>query len=174
MAMADRIAVMDAGRIDQLAAPSEIYDHPSTPFVADFIGEMNHLEGTLERDGDQQVAVVGAARFPIGRVIRAAQAGERVRVGVRPEEVHANTEGEGVQAACLTAMVLGHDIQLVARLDTGDEIVAVQRRSGNEHLGDLGPGDKVWLGWGPGAALLLGPVDGAGGSRPAEPLEVQA
>ena len=52
MAMADRIAVMNAGRIDQLAAPSEIYDRPATPFVADFIGDMNHLEGTLERDGD--------------------------------------------------------------------------------------------------------------------------
>ena len=55
MAMADRIAVMDAGHIDQLAAPSEIYDRPATPFVADFIGEMNHLEGTLERDGDKLV-----------------------------------------------------------------------------------------------------------------------
>ena len=74
MAMADRIAVMDAGHIDQLAAPSEIYDRPATPFVADFIGEMNHLEGTLERDGDQLVAVVGQARFGIGRVIREAQA----------------------------------------------------------------------------------------------------
>ena len=73
--MADRIAVMDAGHIDQLAAPSEIYDRPATPFVADFIGEMNHLEGTLERDGDQLVGVVGQARFGIGRVIREARAG---------------------------------------------------------------------------------------------------
>src|SRR3954453_4148124 len=51
MAMADRIAVMDAGRIDQLGPPSEIYDRPATPFVADFIGEMNHFEGTLAPAG---------------------------------------------------------------------------------------------------------------------------
>ena len=98
MAMADRIAVMDAGHIDQLAAPSEIYDRPATPFVADFIGDMNHLEGTLERDGDQLVGVVGDARFGIGRVMREAQVGERVRLGVRPEEIHANTRGEGAPA----------------------------------------------------------------------------
>ena len=72
MAMADRIAVMNAGHIDQLAAPSEIYDRPATPFVADFIGDMNHLEGTLERDGEQLVCAVGAARFGIGRVVREA------------------------------------------------------------------------------------------------------
>src|SRR5215213_9154315 len=48
MAMADRIAVMHEGRIDQLGAPSEIYDAPATAFVADFIGDMNHLEGVLE------------------------------------------------------------------------------------------------------------------------------
>ena len=173
MAMADRIAVMDAGHIDQLAAPSEIYDRPATPFVADFIGEMNHLEGTLERDGDQLVGVVGSARFGIGRVIREAPVGARVRLGVRPEEIHAAASGEGVPADCQTAMVLGHDEQVVARLETGDEVVAVQRRS-SEGQG-ISPGDKVWLGWSPTAALLLGPADdGTDASRAAEPLEVQA
>src|ERR687889_1235976 len=98
MAMADRIAVMNDGRIDQLGAPSEIYDRPSTPFVADFIGDMNHLEGTLEREGDALVAVQGQARFGIGRVVREAKPGERVRIGLRPEEVHANTHGEGAPA----------------------------------------------------------------------------
>ena len=173
MAMADRIAVMDAGRIDQLAAPSEIYDRPATPFVADFIGDMNHLEGTLERDADQLVASVGGARFGIGRVVREAEVGERVRLGLRPEEVHANTRGEGTPATCQTAMVLGHNLQIVAVLETGEEIVARQRRTGDEGLGDLGPGDKLWLGWSPTSALLLGPANGAGLTA-AEPLELQA
>jgi len=174
MAMADRIAVMNAGHIDQLAAPSEIYDRPLTPFVADFIGEMNHLEGTLERDGDALVAAVGAARFGIGRVVREAQVGERVRLGLRPEEVHANARGEGAPATCRTAMVLGHDLQVVAELETGEEIVAVQRRAGDERLDGIGAGDELWLAWSPTAALLLGPADGASDARPAEPVEVQA
>jgi spermidine/putrescine transport system ATP-binding protein len=174
MAMADRIAVMDAGHIDQLAAPSEIYDRPATPFVADFIGDMNHLQGTLEREADSLVASVGAARFGIGRVVREAQVGERVRLGLRPEEVHANTRGEGAPATCQTAMVLGHHLQIVAVLETGEEIVARQRRAGDEGLSALAPGDKLWLGWSPTAALLLGPANGATDPRSAEPLEVQA
>ena len=96
---------------------------------------MNHLEGTLERDGDTLVAVhVGGARFGIGRVVREAEPGERVRIGLRPEEVHANTRGEGAPATCQTAMVLGHHLQIVAVLETGEEIVARQRRAGDEGL----------------------------------------
>ena len=174
MAMADRIAVMDSGRIDQLAAPSEIYDRPATPFVADFIGDMNHLEGTLEREGGNLFAAVGEARFGIGRVVREADVGRRVRLGLRPEEVRANARGDGTPATCQTAMVLGHDLQIVAVLETGEEIVAVQRRAGDERLNEVGSGDRVWLEWSPTAALLLGPADGAGGVAAAEPVEVQA
>jgi spermidine/putrescine ABC transporter ATP-binding subunit len=174
MAMADRIAVMNAGRIDQLDVPSEIYDRPATPFVADFIGEMNHLEGTLEGGDGNLVAAVGDARFGIGRVVREARTGDRVRLGVRPEEVHANTRGDGVAATCQTAMVLGHHVQIVATLESGDEIVALQRRAGDDPLEEVRPGDKLWLGWSPSAALLLGPADGAADEAARDPLEVQA
>ena len=71
-------------------------------------------------------------------------------------------------------MVLGHDLQVVAVLETGEEIVAIQRRTGDERLNEIGPGDKVWLRWSPTAALLLGPADGAAAPRTAEPAEVQA
>jgi len=174
MAMADRIAVMDAGHIDQLDAPSEIYDRPATPFVADFIGDMNHLEGTLQRDNGNLVAEVGDARFGIGRVVREARPGDRVRIGLRPEEVHANTHGEGAPATCQTAMVLGHHVQVVALLQNGDEVVALQRRAGGEHLETLAAGDRVWLGWSPTAALLLGPANGGRPATTSDPVEVQA
>jgi spermidine/putrescine transport system ATP-binding protein len=172
MAMADRIAVMNAGRIDQLDVPSEIYDRPSTPFVADFIGDMNHLEGTLEHDDGNLVAAVGRTRFGIGRVVREARPGERVRLGVRPEEVHASTRGEGAPATCQTSMVLGHHVQIVATLESGDELVALQRRAGDERLEEVAPGDKVWLGWSDSAALLLGPANGAAAEAAGDPLEV--
>jgi spermidine/putrescine transport system ATP-binding protein len=175
MAMADRIAVMHAGRIDQLDAPEAIYDRPSTPFVADFIGDMNHLEVTLERDGDRLVGVLGAARFGIGREVRGAGVGSRVQIGLRPEEVHANTRGEGVPATCQTAMVLGHHLQIVATLETGEEILARQRRTGEDDLHALGAGARVWLGWSPAAALLLGPADGRNGAATDfPPLELRA
>jgi ABC-type Fe3+/spermidine/putrescine transport system ATPase subunit len=151
-----------------------IYDAPATPFVADFIGDMNHLEGTLQRDGDQLVVDVAGARLGVGRVVRDAPVGTRVRVGLRPEEVHANTRGEGSPATARTAMVLGHHLQVVARLDGGAEMLARQRRAGDEGLTGLAPGDRLWLGWSPAAAMLLGPVDGASPARVDEPLELQA
>jgi hypothetical protein len=70
--------------------------------------------------------------------------------------------------------VLGHHLQIVAVLETGEEIVARQRRAGDEGLGDLAPGDKLWLGWGPSSALLLGPEDGVADAPAAGPVEVQA
>jgi spermidine/putrescine ABC transporter ATP-binding subunit len=157
MAMADRIAVMSEGRIDQLGSPSEIYDRPSTPFVADFIGDMNHLEGTLEGDGERRtVALAGGVPLAIGRVVQDAPRGARVRAGLRPEEVLANTRGEGVPASVVTAMVLGHEVQVVARLEAGDEILARQSRAGDDGVEGLGAGDRVWLEWDERAALLLG------------------
>ena len=173
MAMADRIAVMHEGRIDQLGAPGEIYDAPATPFVAGFIGDMNQLEGTLQRDGGRLVVDVAGARLGVGRVVRDAAPGARVRVGIRPEELHANTRGEGHPATASTVMVLGHDVQVVARLPGGPEVVALQRRAGDDGVGALAPGGRLWLDWSPAPAAPAG----AGGRRPdfrgpaAEPLE---
>jgi spermidine/putrescine transport system ATP-binding protein len=174
MAMADRIAVMHDGRIDQLGAPSQIYDRPATPFVADFIGDINHLEGTLARDGDQLVCDVDGARFGIGLVVREAEIGQRVRIGLRPEELHASMGGDGTPAVALTAMVLGHHLQVVARLEGGSELMARQPREGDEGLLAFAPGDRLKLRWGPTAALLLGPADGAPASATAQPLELPA
>jgi ABC-type sugar transport system ATPase subunit len=135
---------------------------------------MNHLEGTLERNNGNLVGAVGEARFGIGRVVRDARPGERVRLGVRPEEVHASTRGEGTPASCQTAMVLGHHVQVVARLETGEEIVALQRRARDEELELVSAGDKVWLDWSPTAAMLLGPAAGAGEPATQDAVEVQA
>ena len=106
-------------------------------------------------------------------MVREAGVGERVRLGLRPEEIHANTRGEGTPATCQTAMVLGHNLQIVAVLETGEEVVARQSRADDEGLSGIGPGDRLWLGWSPTATLLLGPVNGAS-ATPAESLELQA
>jgi spermidine/putrescine transport system ATP-binding protein len=176
MAMADRIAVMSDGRIDQLGTPSEIYDHPETPFVADFIGDMNHLEGTLSRDGERLVCEVDGARFGIGLVVKEAEIGRRVRIGVRPEELHAGTQSEGAAATVQTAMVLGHDLQVVARLEGGAEVMARQPRTGDDGVAAVMPGEKVWLSWSPTSALLLGSADEdrPPASATPEPLELPA
>ena len=177
MAMADRIAVMHEGRIDQLGVPSEIYDRPATPFVADFIGDMNHLEGVLDvLAGGERAVVVAGAPVGVGRVVADARPGQRVRVGIRPEDLRVRARGDGEAASVVASMVLGHDRQTIVRLPDGSEVVARQPRAGAEDVAGAGPGDPVWIEWPLAAALLLGPADGAAPPAAAapEPQEVRA
>src|SRR4030095_8380343 len=83
MALGDRIVVMEKGRIAQAGTPQEIYHHPATPFVADFIGTMNRLAGEIV---DSHL-VVAAGRLPLGRI--AAR-----EVMFRPEDVRLVRRGE--------------------------------------------------------------------------------
>ena len=83
LAMADSIVVMNRGRVEQIGAPPEIYGHPATAFVADFVGEMNMLDATI----------AAADRLAVGDLILTSThignrgAGTQVRLGLRPEEV---------------------------------------------------------------------------------------
>jgi iron(III) transport system ATP-binding protein len=88
--MADRIVVMDNGVIDQIGTPVEIYSRPATSFVADFIGVMNFIPGTVESDG--------AAR--IGKVTLNCSTGDMapgtsVTVAIRPEDINAQDIAAG-------------------------------------------------------------------------------
>jgi ABC-type Fe3+/spermidine/putrescine transport system ATPase subunit len=155
MAMADRIAVMNEGHIEQLAVPSELYDAPATPFVADFIGDMSQVTGTLAGD---DVALPGGGRISIGRRLVEASNGTEVTVGLRPEGAVLRANGSAdVQASVVTAMVLGDRLQLVVRLDDDQELLIRQGRSPEDgDLATLEPGDSVGVQFRPRAGLLMG------------------
>ena len=89
MAISDRIAVMNAGRVEQIGAPAEIYRHPATPFVARFMGVTNLLSGTLaRREGARAVVRVGALEFPIeAAAVAGAAEGAEVGFSLRPESL---------------------------------------------------------------------------------------
>lgn len=154
MAMADRIAVMNEGRIEQLAVPSELYDAPTTPFVADFIGDMSQVTGTVAGD---EVALAGGGRVTLGRRLADAPNGSEVTVGLRPEGAVLRAHGSAdVQATVVTAMVLGDRLQVVVRLDDDQEMLIRQGRSPEDgELAALTPGDAVGVEFRPGAGLLL-------------------
>ena len=87
MTMADTVAVMNEGRIEQLGSPIELYENPMTTFVANFLGKSNMVDGTVtDRAGDHAVVEVGQQRMavPTGRL---HASGPMVHVGVRPEKV---------------------------------------------------------------------------------------
>jgi multiple sugar transport system ATP-binding protein len=91
MTMADRIVVMNAGNIEQVGGPEELYDRPANLFVAGFIGSpgMNFLEGAVGADGRLQLDHGPAVPLPVR-----AQPGRRVTLGVRPEHVRLAAAGD--------------------------------------------------------------------------------
>ncbi len=157
MAMADRIAVMNAGRIEQLALPGELYDEPSTPFVAEFIGDMSVLHGTLAGD---ELRLEAGGRVPIGRRLCEAANGADVRVGLRAEAASLGAADAACEATVVTAMVLGDRIQVLVRLDDEQELLVRQGRSGDDRdVAALRPGDRVGVAFDARCGLLLAESD---------------
>jgi putative spermidine/putrescine transport system ATP-binding protein len=106
LSISDRVAVMSAGRIEQIGLPGEMYSAPSTPFVAEFIGTMNRLEATVVDGGRGEVEHEGV-RLTIDAA-RGRPRGERVLVLVRPESLEL-MEGDGSDGDnALTGEVLTH------------------------------------------------------------------
>ena len=132
LAMSDRVAVMNGGRIEQIGPPREIYDQPATRFVADFIGETNFIR----QDGST--------------------------IAVRPEHIRVGVSANGgVPGEVLTTMVIGPAIQCVVKTDNGQEVLVRQQRAGGNEVESLQAGDRVVLTWADEAALVLeGGVNG--------------
>jgi len=161
LSMSDRVAVMSNGVIEQIDEPQAIYDRPLTPFVADFIGDMNFLVGDVIEAADDGFAVdAGSGIIVRGR--GTATKGTRVRVGIRPERMTATagtSAGTANSAAAdvVSKVYLGDQVQLMARLATGDNVVVRGQRSmAQQKIDTINPGDSVVLGWDEAAPLLLG------------------
>jgi spermidine/putrescine ABC transporter ATP-binding subunit len=161
LSMSDRVAVMSNGLIEQLEEPRAIYDRPLTAFVADFIGDMNFLDGEVTEAVDATFAVDTGANV-IVRGQGEAEKGARVRVGIRPERMIAESgtpsEGPNSSAAdVITKMYLGDQIQIVATLANGTNVVVrEQRASADPALDTIHPGDQIAVSWDVAAPLLLG------------------
>ncbi|MBU0583228.1 MAG: sn-glycerol-3-phosphate ABC transporter ATP-binding protein UgpC [Alphaproteobacteria bacterium] len=134
MTMADKIVVMQAGRIEQVGAPLELFDRPANTFVAGFIGSpaMNMLKGSVEADGVR----VGSALLPLSGD-QQVSAGQEVVYGVRPE--HFEIADEGLPARISVVEPTGSETTVVLRFG-GSEIVALFRE---RH--DFKPGETLLL-----------------------------
>ncbi|HEX6360542.1 ABC transporter ATP-binding protein [Actinophytocola sp.] len=167
MWMADTVAVMNHGRIEQLGAPSEIYEFPASPFVANFLGQSNlfaaEVSGTS--DGDIHLAAYGE-RFA-APVARAHSADGRVWLGVRPEKVRLAMPGEEVPAAhnrvrgVLTdTCYAGVSTEYLLKTPWGQEMSVF---SANAAAGEpLAPGTEVVAHWYPPHSFVLDRPAGEG------------
>jgi putrescine transport system ATP-binding protein len=93
LALADRVAVMRAGRVEQIASPVDIYERPATRFVAGFVGETNFVEGVVRQD-DGASFETAFGRLP--RTACALPDGARATLSVRPERIGVTRDGAGV------------------------------------------------------------------------------
>ena len=151
LTMADRIAVMNEGRLEQVGRPDELYEQPATEFVAGFIGESNRLVGRLERlkAGHGLAAINGAIRLP-GCATGADQVsdGDWVTLMVRPENVRLNGAANGPTTPGTVEKVIyaGATNAYVIRLDPETTVTArlLAERAGGHAVG---PGDQVMVGW---------------------------
>jgi putrescine transport system ATP-binding protein len=163
MTVADRIAVMDRGRLMQVAPPAEIYENPNSRWVADFIGTVNLFEG---RVGDSEDTVEGTAlgRLRVGVKID-AEPQATVWVAVRPEKIRLSQRqadaGEvpapdnSIAATVVDIGYLGDLSIYRLRSETGTPLQAVTANIGSPATRDIGWNDKVWASFPPEAAIVL-------------------
>ncbi len=134
LAVADRVGVMRAGNLEQLAAPQDLYSRPATAFVADFVGLTNRLPALVE-GGRAQVLGTSVPLLP-----GSAQRGTAT-VLIRPESIAVTADPAG-RATVVTASFLGATGLLHTVTESGETVVA---QIDNEAVSTFNPGDKVTL-----------------------------
>ena len=159
MSMADLIAVMHDGRIEQLGPPAELYEHPRTEFVAGFLGVSNLLDGKLVgRDGTvAQFETADGARLHVPAARLDGLADGALRVGVRPEKIKLRavdgpSDGDPpntLRGHVTGASFLGVSTTYLVRTESGTELTVYAQNVGAAGLETLGPGREVLLGWEP-------------------------
>ncbi|MEU0441993.1 ABC transporter ATP-binding protein [Streptomyces sp. NPDC006186] len=159
MTMADTVAVMNAGRVEQLGSPADLYENPQTTFVANFLGTSNLIETEVDtKSGDDIVLKAGGGKLllPFERCAAPATAGGRVLIGVRPEKIsitHADdagtiTEGRNrITGKIADASFIGVSTQYVIDTPVCDEFAVYAQNV--ERDGRLVPGADVVLHWNP-------------------------
>jgi spermidine/putrescine transport system ATP-binding protein len=152
MTMADTVAVMNAGRVEQLGAPADLYERPSTTFVANFLGQSNLLPGRPgDLDGDRRLVDCGGHVLAVPA--QAVPAGSEVLVGVRPEKIHLRPDGAPAGpgenrldgGVVVDASFSGVSTQYLVRLPGGRVVTVFAQNLG---VGERFPaGTPVSLGW---------------------------
>ncbi|HQF30643.1 MAG TPA: ABC transporter ATP-binding protein [Hyphomicrobiales bacterium] len=163
MTVADRIAVMDHGKMVQVATPSEIYEQPASRYVADFIGDINMIEGRIEASGEGRTRFRSEALGLTADVLDATPigVGETSWLAIRPEKVSvsheppADTSVNAVEGEVWDIGYLGDVSIYHVRLAGGKTSKATRATVTRLIERPITWDDKVWLSWSPDAALVL-------------------
>jgi spermidine/putrescine transport system ATP-binding protein len=161
MTMADTIAVMNAGVIEQMGSPDELYENPRTTFVANFLGQSNLIDGSIKsRDADITTVDMHGIEVSVPTA-RSHAASNRGWVGIRPEKVLIGDEGEALDAPGNTipggvitdVSFVGVSTQYLVKMPWGQELQVFEQNTGRRKIFRVG--DRVELSWRPEYAFLL-------------------
>lgn len=155
LTMSDRIAVMFSGKVLQIGKPKDIYEHPQTRFVADFIGETNFLDGTVDTVDNNNIRVrIGDDLFINATSDDTLTKGMEVSVVIRPEKVSLSDEGM-LSGQIEEIIYIGTDTRYIVRLPN-DAVLTVRDQNLDLTSGrQYAIGDQVGLKWNPDRALVL-------------------
>ena len=178
LALSDRIAVMNEGRLLQEGTPQQIYERPVSRFVADFIGQTNFLEGTVEQFAGERLV----RELHTGVLLRcsfdaAAAPGSTVTVTVRPEAIEPVAPGSPEPANVVSGHVssvtyLGDVVQYTVAV--GPTELMVQRQTSDSAVAHWSAGSAVTLGWSMQAALVLTDDDEIAGDTDRRLVQAEA
>ena len=162
MTVADRIGVMNQGRLVQVATPSEIYEQPNSRWVADFIGNVNLIEGEVKATAPNGTLIdsTGAGRLRVVQSIE-AEVGARVWVAVRPEKVRiAREQPAPAHENCLSGQVaeIGYlgDLSIYKVRLAGGQVMKASAANLTRLVDrPIGWEDRVWLSFAADAAIIL-------------------
>ena len=164
LTMSDRLVVMNAGRIEQLGSPRELYEYPATRFVANFIGTSNILTGRLERKGDAW-ALTGLGPDQRVLVTDAGQApqGQEVELAVRPEKMVLRGEHDppppdrcALRVTVTEVVYLGTSTQYRTVTDAGTAVAVYRQNASATPGAEVLTGQVGWLEWPPEHTYVLG------------------
>jgi putative spermidine/putrescine transport system ATP-binding protein len=151
LTMSDRVAVFNDGRIQQLAPPDELYEAPQNSFVAQFIGENNTLDGTVQeiKDGYAIVKLDSGETIDC-KPVNVSKPGERTLVSIRPERVEIDKsrlhpDAHTLQAEVLEFVYMGDIFRTRLRVAGREDFVIKTRNAPDQRR--LKPGEMIEIGW---------------------------
>jgi spermidine/putrescine transport system ATP-binding protein len=157
MTMADRIAVMNHGRIEQLGTPTELYEHPATAFVAGFLGVSNLIPGTIS--GADTVRLRSGPEVHVPRAALAGRTGD-VAVGIRPEKIELGEgQGNALAGTVVEQAYVGVATQYIVETDCGR--LTVYRQNASPGLNGAAPGQRLTLSWSPDSTFVVDSLEGS-------------
>ena len=159
LSMANRIAVMESGKVRQIAPPADLYEFPNCKFVADFIGKMNLFEAKVTGVSGDQIVLEAKG---IGRIAvpYSGSAQGNVGIAVRPEKIRLERGQPGAERVCLRGRVTelayyGDESNVFLENETGVTINVNVPNEARTTNSTFSIGDELWLSWNPADTLLL-------------------